>query len=207
MKKLSAFAATMLLFAAPVLAEETAAPAMDNTAAPAVTAPAKPVKKAAKAKNEYASEETAIKKVFKEVGEAWAAGDAKGLASHWVADGSLINPFGQAAWTRDEVEQVAAADLQTMKGSTQTFEDFKFRFIMGGFALVDCTATISGMKNADGTEAPAKQFHLVGAVAKRGAKWQALSIRPYAFVPMPTAEADTTAPSTFSSTGTDATEK
>ena len=193
LKKFFAGLGMLLLFVAPVLAD-TAAPATGPAHAADEAAPAaKPGKKMMAPKG---NDEEGIKKAFSEISEAWAAGDAHAMASHWLLDGSLINPFGKDAWTRAEVEQVAGADIQMMKGSTQTFSDFKIRFVLGGFALVDTTGTVSGMKNADGTAAPDHQFHIYAAVVQRGTKWLAVSVRPYAFVPMPGAApaADVAAP-------------
>ena len=192
LKKFFAGLGMLLLFVAPVLAD-TAAPATGP--APAADEAAAPVAKKVKAVK--GNDEAGIKKAFSEISDAWAAGDAHAMASHWLPDGSLINPFGKDAWSRAEVEQVAGADIQMMKGSTQTFDDFKIRFVLGGFALVDTTGTVSGMKNPDGTAAPDHQFHIYAAVVQRGTKWFAVSVRPYAFVPMPgaaPAAADVAAP-------------
>src|ERR1035438_5781324 len=130
-------------------------------AAPAAAAPKTPAASApvVKAKAKPMNDEAGIKNAFEEFSQAWAAADAKKLASFWVKDGSLINPFGQDAWNREDVEKLVGADTQLMKGSTQTFSDFKFRFILN-FALVDCTATLAGMKNPDGTDAPSHTFHI-----------------------------------------------
>jgi len=180
LKKFFAGLGMLLMFVAPVLAD-TAAPATGP--APAADEAAAPVAKKAKAPK--GNDEAGVKKLFSEVSDAWAAGDAHALASHWVVDGSLINPFGKDAWSRAEVEQVAGADIQMMKGSTQTFDDFKIRFVLGGFALVDTTGTVAGMKNPDGTDAPPHSFHIYAAVVQRGAKWFAVSVRPYSFIPVP----------------------
>jgi uncharacterized protein (TIGR02246 family) len=191
-KKLLAVMSFSMLFAAPVMADDAAtapaaAPAADQAVPADQAAPGAPAKKmkAAKSMEDNSAKEAAIKKAFDDLSAAWAAGDAHAVASHWLADGSLINPFGQDAWSRAEVEKVAGADIESMKGSTQTFDDYKFTWILGGCALVDCTGTISGMKNADGTDAPNKQFHIVGVMVQRGDKWLARAIRPYAFVPAP----------------------
>jgi uncharacterized protein (TIGR02246 family) len=159
-------------------APAAAAPAADVAAAPAddAAAAAPKAKKAPKA-----GDEAGIKKTFKEVSEAWAAGDAAAIAGHFLKEGSLINPFGQEAWGRDEIQKVIASDLGMMKGSTHTFDNFKFHFVLPGFALVDATGTVSGLKNADGTAAPDMSLHVYGALAQRGAKWFVLSLRPYAF--------------------------
>jgi uncharacterized protein (TIGR02246 family) len=155
-------------------------------AAPAAAAPKTPAASApvVKAKAKPMNDEAGIKNAFEEFSQAWAAADAKKLASFWVKDGSLINPFGQDAWNREDVEKLVGADTQLMKGSTQTFSDFKFRFILN-FALVDCTATLAGMKNPDGTDAPSHTFHIYGALAQRDNRWYILALRPYSFVPLP----------------------
>jgi uncharacterized protein (TIGR02246 family) len=182
-KKFFAGMSMMLLLAATVFAAGKApATTGDEAAAPA---PVKVVKKAKPAKGD----EAGIKKAWKEVSEAWSKGDAKGVASHFASDGSLITPFGKVAEGRVAIEQAVAEDLSIMKGSTQEFSDFKFRFILPGFALVDLTGTVSGMKAPDGTALPDKQFHIYAALALRGTKWVALAVRPYAFQTMPGAPA------------------
>jgi uncharacterized protein (TIGR02246 family) len=181
----------------------TATPVAKTSAAPALKAKAKPVNDEAGIENREAE----IKNRFDEFSQAWAAGDAKKMASFWVKDGSLINPFGQDAWNREDVEKILIADTQLMKGSTQTFDDFKFRFILTGFALVDCSATLAGMKNADGTDVPGKSFHIYAALALRDNQWYILALRPYAFAPMPgstEAAASTSPASSMDATSTPA---
>jgi len=174
------FAALMLvLLVSPVFADDSApAAAAPAVAAPAVAAPAAP-----KAKKSGMSDEAGIKKTFSEISDSWAAGDASAIVSHFTKEASLINPFGQDAWNRDDAQKVIAADLDMMKGSTQTFDGFKFHSVLpGGFALVDATGTVSGLKNADGSAAADMQFHIYAAMANRGGKWCVLALRPYAFV-------------------------
>jgi ketosteroid isomerase-like protein len=170
------FAALMLvLLVSPVFADDAApAPA---AAAPAI-APAAP-----KAKKAGVGDEAGIKKTFSEISDAWAAGDAAAVASHLTKEASIINPFGQDAWNRDDAQKVIAADLDMMKGSTQTFDDFKFHTVIpSGFVLADATGTVSGLKNTDGSAAPDTQFHIYAVMAKRGPNWFVLALRPYAFV-------------------------
>jgi uncharacterized protein (TIGR02246 family) len=178
MKKILA----VVLFAlcvSPVLAD-TAAPAV---AAPAAAAPAAETAPAAapKAKKAKTGDEAGIKATFKAFSEAWAAGDATALASHFLKEGSFINPFGQEAWGREDIEKLLASDLAMMKGSTHSFDNLKFHFVLPGFALVDATATLSGVKNADGSAAPDMPVHIYSALALRGSKWFILAFRPYVF--------------------------
>jgi len=176
MKKFLA-AVLLALLVTPVFADDAApaaaAPAADQ-AAPAADVKAKKAKPA--------GDEAGIKKTFKEVSEAWAAGDAKAIADHFTKEASLINPFGQEAWGREDIQKVVAGDLDMMKGSTHSFDNFKYHFILSGFALVDATGTVSGLKNADGSAAADKSFHIYAALALRGSKWFFLALRPYAFV-------------------------
>ncbi len=177
-KKFLAATSMVMLLVVPVFAADEAAP---------VAVPKAPAVK--KAKPAKAGDEAGIKKVFKEISEAWNAGDAKAMASHWLLDGTLITPFGKSASTRAEVEEAIAGDLQIMKGSTQEFTDIKVHFVLPGFALVDATGTVSGAKNPDGTAAPDMQVHVYAALALRGTKWLALAVRPYTFMKAPGATA------------------
>jgi 2-oxoglutarate dehydrogenase E2 component (dihydrolipoamide succinyltransferase) len=179
------FAALMLvLLVSPVFADEAApAAAAPAAAAPAADAPAAAPAPAPKAKKSGMSDEAGIKKTFGEISDAWAAGDAAAIVSHFTKEASIINPFGQDAWNREDSQKVIAADLDMMKGSTQTFDDFKFHSVLpGGFSLIDATGTVSGLKNADGSPAADMQFHIYAAMANRGGKWCVLALRPYAFV-------------------------
>jgi uncharacterized protein (TIGR02246 family) len=160
----------------PLKAQQAAPAPASSTKAQAV----KPVK--AKAVND----EEGIKKLFVDFSQAWASGDAHQLASLWVKDGSLINPYGQEAWNREDVEKILGVDTQKMKGSTPAFSDFKFRFILN-FALVDCTAIFSGLKKTNGTDASDLSFHIYSALAFRDGRWYILALRPYALA-MPSQE-------------------
>lgn len=191
MKKFLAVLSLSTLLALPVWADEAAAPAVDKAApvasssadetAPAV-APAEgaaPAMKKAKAGKSSGVDEAGIKKAFSAVSAAWAAGDAKALVKNFTPDASIINPMGIEGWGREEAEKVVAADLEMFKGTTQTFGDFKFTYVMSNMVLVDCSATLSGGPDGD------KKMHLFAVVVNRGKAWQARVIRPYAFMPTP----------------------
>ena len=199
-KKPSLMALLFALCVLPVMSQDAAKPA---AAPPVAAAPAgstgspQAAKSAPKAvKASPANDEAGIQALFQGLTEAWTAGDAKLAASHWLKDGSLISPMGTAAWNRDEVEKIAGSDIQHF-GGTNTFSDLKIVPILpGGFALVDATATISGLKNADGTAAPDFVHHVYAAVVNRGGKWYFKALRPYLFVQPPTAAAVAPAAST-----------
>jgi uncharacterized protein (TIGR02246 family) len=191
MNKIIAALGLLLLFVAPVFAEDAAAPAADaNVAAPAAdtAAPAKPAKKM-KAMKAAGGDEEGIKKTFSEVSEAWATGDAKALAAHFTDDSSIINPMGMEGHGKAEVLKVIQGEFEgPMKGTQQTFDDFNFTWVMPNLALVDCTGTVTGMKKPDGTDADPMKIHVYGVVVNRGKGWQSRAIRAYAFLKPPAAE-------------------
>src|SRR4051812_24695796 len=47
--------------------------------------------------------ESEILAVYRRVEEAWARGDARGVAYHFAAYGDLVDPFGHVARHQDEV--------------------------------------------------------------------------------------------------------
>lgn len=173
----------ILLLTAPVVAQ-------DQTAAPAAAAPAPaaPAKKAGK--KMAGGDEAGIKKSFEEVSQAWNAGDAKGVASLFTEDGSLVNPMGMEGHGKAEVLKVIETEFAgPMKGTQQTFDDFSFTWVMPNLALVDCTGTVTGMKNADGTDAEPMKVHVYGVIVNRGKGWKARAIRAFAFLKPPSAAA------------------
>lgn len=182
----------MLLFATPLLAQDqTAAPAANAVAPTDATAPAATVKKAKAHKS--GNDEAGIKKSFTGVSEAWSTGDAEKVASFFTEDGSLVNPMGMEGHGRAGVQKVIEAEFAgPMKGTQQAFDDFEFTWVMPNFALVDCTATVTGMKKPDGMDADPMKVHVYGAIVNRGKGWKARSIRAFAVL-MPPSAADTSA--------------
>jgi uncharacterized protein (TIGR02246 family) len=202
MKKLFAVVGMLSLFAVPVFADEAAPAAAPAAAAPAAEAPASadavaaPMAKKAKAAG-MAGDEEGIKKTFEDVSTAWGTGDAKAVAAFFTLDSSLINPMGMEGHGRKEVQKVVEEEFAgPMKGTQQTFSDFNIRFYpQPNIALVDCTGTITGMKKPDGTDADPMKAHVYGVIVNRtGKKWQALSIRAYAFLTPPGAADASAAP-------------
>jgi uncharacterized protein (TIGR02246 family) len=182
MKRLLAVVATLLLFSTPLLAQDQAStPAAGDTAASA------PVKKA-KA-HMAGGDEAGIQQVFSDFATAWASGDAKTISSFFTWDATLINPMGTEGQGMAGIQKVITADLAgPMNGTTQAFSDFSFVWVMNNMALVDCTSTVTGMKNPDGSAAGPTPFHIYSVMVNRNNKgWKARAVRAYAFVQPPSA--------------------
>jgi uncharacterized protein (TIGR02246 family) len=150
-----------------------------------------------------AADEQGIKKAFNGLAQAWNTGDANGVAAYFTSDATLINPMGQQGQGHDGVLQVISGDLAgPLKGTQQSFSDFSITFVMSNLALVDATATLTGMTAPDGTVAPPTTFHFFGIVVNRGNGWQARTARIFAFLQPPSASTTpvaTTTPGSASS--------
>jgi uncharacterized protein (TIGR02246 family) len=142
-----------------------------------------------------AGDEQGIKKAFDGLAQAWNGGDADGVAAYFTSDATLINPMGQQGQGHDGVLQVITGDLTgPLKGTQQSFSDFSFTFIMPNLALVDATATLTGMTNPDGTAAQPASFHFFGVLVNRGKGWQARAARIFASLQPPSAALPATTP-------------
>lgn len=191
MKKLLAVVGAWMLLALPVMAQDqNAAPA----AAPADTTAA-PAKKAKMA----GGDEDGIKKMFDDFAQAWNSGDVAGMTSFFTYDASLINPMGMEGQGLGGIKKVFKVEMAgPMKGTQQSYDDYKFVWVMNNMALVDTTATVTGMKKADGTDMGPMKVHVYGVIVNRGKTWKARSIRAYSFLPKPAssdASSDAAAPS------------
>jgi uncharacterized protein (TIGR02246 family) len=183
-------ATLLLLFAAPLSAQYGEAPVQTGQSATAdegnYDAPqpvAKPSKKTVK--RGVAGDETGVKDLFSRVSQAWAAADAQKFSMLFTAeDSSYMGPHGMEMNGRKEVQKFFSDEFSgTMNGTQLTFSDFLIRFYpLPSTALLDCTATLLGLKNTDGTTGDPVKFHVYGmAVNRTGKNWQVYLMRVYAF--------------------------
>jgi uncharacterized protein (TIGR02246 family) len=185
MKKLLTMVAALLLFSTPLLAQDAASTPAAGGAAPADTAAPAPMKKA-KA-HMAGGDEAGVQQAFSDFATAWASGDATTISSFFTFDATFINPMGTEGQGMAGIQKVIAADLAgPMAGTTQAFSDFGFVWVMNNMALVDCTATVTGMKNPDGSAAGPTPFHIYSVMVNRNNKgWKARAVRAYAFMQPP----------------------
>src|SRR5262245_57333478 len=100
-------------------------------------------------------EDAAIRKRHDEWVAAWNKHDAKLMASFWVSDGDLINPFGRHAKGTAEIEKVFTDEHGGMlAGTTYSGQIESIRYIGKNVAIVDVAGEIAGMKGSDGSEQP-----------------------------------------------------
>jgi uncharacterized protein (TIGR02246 family) len=111
------------------------------------------------------------------------------MAAEWAEDGDLINPVGQAAKGRGEIEKFFAHELATMtKGSSFKVTAFSARMVGADLALEDIEVEITGGTMAPDPAKPARDR--VFAVAKKqGSHWHWLALRAWPANPPPAAAA------------------
>jgi uncharacterized protein (TIGR02246 family) len=121
---------------------------------------------------------------------AWNKHDPKLMASFFVADGDLINPFGRRARGAAEIEKLFAEE-QTgpMAGSTYAGTIENIRHLGENGAIVDVAGEIRGMKGPDGAAAPPFKHHVTWIAEKKSGKWRAHGARAFVTVPAPVAPA------------------
>jgi uncharacterized protein (TIGR02246 family) len=132
-------------------------------------------------------EDAVIHKRHDEWVAAWNKHDPKLMASFWVADGDLINPFGRHARGTAEIEKLFTEEQQggPMASSTYSGQVENIRYIGKNTAIIDVAAEITGMKAPDGAAVPPFKHQVTWIAEKKDGKWFAIGARAFAFVPKP----------------------
>jgi uncharacterized protein (TIGR02246 family) len=111
---------------------------------------------------------------------AWKTTDGVTLADCYVADGSLITPFGQRADGRSAVAAMYAALLAgPLQGTTTTISLARVRTVGTDHAFVDAEQAIIA---PDGSVLVSA--HLAALLRHEGDRWRFVDARPYTFVPL-----------------------
>jgi uncharacterized protein (TIGR02246 family) len=112
---------------------------------------------------------------------AWKTNDGASLGSHFVEDGSLINPFGERADGRAAVSAMYTQYFGTvLRGTTTRFQPASIRPVAADHAFVDGRQTIVG---ADGQVV--MDVHLSALLRRSGDSWQFVDSRPFNYTPVP----------------------
>lgn len=125
---------------------------------------------------------------------AWDKHDPKAMAAFWAEDGDLVNPFGEMAKNRAEVEQLFAGEhTGMMKGTTYAVKMRGVRMVAPGVAVATWDGVINGMTAADGSPLPPFDHLVTVVVVKKGGTWQTAAARAMvpAQAPPPAAPAGT----------------
>jgi uncharacterized protein (TIGR02246 family) len=117
---------------------------------------------------------------------AWNKHDPKLMASFFVADADLVNPFGRRPRGTAEIEKLFAEEQSgPMAGTTYSGTIESIRYLGDHYAIVDVAGEIKGMKGPDGSSGPPFKHHVTWIAEKKAGKWLALGARAFALVPAP----------------------
>lgn len=133
-------------------------------------------------KQASASDQKTLGKIATDWTEAWNRHDAEGLAGLYAVRGDLINPMGEVAKGRDQVQKLFQREhTGSLKQSTMALTCEPARSFSAEVAEVDCDFTLSGLADP---HAPAQLHgHLTNVVVKEGQRWSIVSSR--AMIPTP----------------------
>jgi uncharacterized protein (TIGR02246 family) len=131
-------------------------------AAPAASAPA-PARQ---------QDEKAIRLAAEAFAKAYNAGNAKAIASLFVADGQIVSEEGQSTQGRDGIEEVFAGIFKEHPKTHMDLAIGSIRFIGRDMAVEDGMATVT-----DGPDEPAQRSPYTVVHAGRDGKWLMASAR------------------------------
>jgi len=117
-------------------------------------------------------DEELIKKVLTDFTDAWNKHDAKAFSNVFSEDADFTNVRGTSAHGRSEVEKFHAPRfITTFKDSYQKITQSKIRFIKPDVAAVDAWWEMTGMKNPEGQDMPARRGLLNFIITKNSNTW------------------------------------
>ena len=125
-------------------------------------------------------DKAAIERVSNDFVAAWNAHDPKKMAAVWAEDGDLINPFGQSAHGRADIEKFFEKEQTTvMKGTTYKLESMSVRELEPNVAAADWDSVVTGMTDASGNAMPPFKHHVFVVFVKKGGHWHTAAARAF----------------------------
>lgn len=116
--------------------------------------------------------DAAIRKLYDEFTTAWNRHDAPTLARMWTLDGDHVEPDGNAAKGRDQIEAMLTKQHGSVFSATRlTLSIDQIWFVTGDVALVDGTYEVDGIKNPAGQDVGARKGHLTAVFLKENGRW------------------------------------
>lgn len=117
---------------------------------------------------------------------AWNQHDARAMAACWTPDGDLIDPFGASARGRANIEKFFQGEhTGVMRPTTYTITKQAVRMLGDDVAVADWDCHITGLKAADGSDAPRLDHHVTIVLAREAGEWLFVAARPVIYAPKP----------------------
>jgi len=123
---------------------------------------------------------------FGEFFGAWNKHDVKEMVTYWADDATFINPTGQTAKGKAEIEKLFAEEQSgAFKTSTAKLWGITPRSITPDIAWYDAEMTIDNITSPETSTPQKMKLHLVGLMQKKAGKWYISAARPYAYMASP----------------------
>jgi uncharacterized protein (TIGR02246 family) len=127
------------------------------------------------------NEHEQIKSTYDRLCTAWKTNDGAKIASFFVEDGALINPFGQRADGRTAIAAMYSEYFGGMlRGTSTTIKLACVRAVENNHAFADGEQTIYA---PDGNVVLVA--HLAALLRRDGDDWRFVDARPYTFAAIP----------------------
>lgn len=172
-----------ILVAAALLVAAGAASAQN---APDAKAVAKEIQALGAPRTDLENEKT-IRKLYAEYTAAWNRHDPKAMAAFWALDGDYMEPDGRLAKGQADVEKLFTQEQKTVfKDSKLSLTIETIWFVTHDVAMVDGKYDLTGVRDLEGKEIPARQGHLTALLMlEDGGPWKVAAGR--AMIPVPLA--------------------
>jgi uncharacterized protein (TIGR02246 family) len=123
-------------------------------------------------------EEEAIRNRVEEFVSSWNRHDSRAMARLYSEEGDLLNPFGRAAKSRSQIEELFRDEHSSfLKESRFSIKHEGVRFLTPEVALGNYSFEITGARDSAGKEQVIKG-HLTNIYKKQGDQWWCESSRP-----------------------------
>ena len=136
----------------------------------------------ARAADSQVAQEKQIADRVQEFATTWATHDGKGVAAFFTEAGDMISPDGRLARGRPQIEKFFDELFSGIgKNTTNSFSVAHVDILKPDVAIVNCDATLAGMRSPDGAELPPRKQHVTLVMVQQDGKWMFAAARPVAY--------------------------
>lgn len=122
--------------------------------------------------------DASIRKLYAQFTQAWNKHEPKAMAKMYMIDGDHMEPDGHHAKGHQEVEKLFTEEHKTVfKDSKLTLAIETVWFITETNAMVDGSYELTGVKDLEGKDVPARKGHLTSILLKEGDAWEIAASR------------------------------
>jgi uncharacterized protein (TIGR02246 family) len=127
---------------------------------------------------ETGREEAPIRMGYAAFATAWSKDDAHAMSLAWAEDGDHVDPDGQVAKGRKEIEKLLAEQHATVfKGTHLAMRSNPIFYIKHDMALVDGTYEVTGAHDKDGKALPPLKGLFTDIWENNSGRWEIIASR------------------------------